>query len=92
MPYGEDHVGQICVQGHPVMRAYENNPEATAESFINGWFKTGDLGYMDEDNYLYVTGRSKEVINRGGEIISPTEIEPRSRRDGAQIAASGCSL
>ena len=75
LPFGEDHVGQICVKGHPVMHAYENNPEATAESFINGWFKTGDLGYMDEDGYLYVTGRSKEVINRGGEIISPTEIE-----------------
>ena len=71
-------VGEICVSGHPVMRAYENNPEETAKNFIGpgkAWFKTGDLGYLDEDGYLYVTGRSKEVINRGGEIIAPSEIE-----------------
>lgn len=73
MPLGT--VGEICVSGHPVMRAYENNPEETKKNFIGEWFKTGDLGYLDKDNYLYVTGRSKEVINRGGEIISPIEIE-----------------
>jgi len=68
-------VGEICVSGHPVMRAYENNPEETKKNFIGEWFKTGDLGYLDDDRYLFVTGRSKEVINRGGEIISPIEIE-----------------
>ena len=75
LPPGPEHVGQIMVKGHPVTHGYERNQEANAENFMNGWFKTGDLGYLDTDGYLYVTGRSKEVINRGGEIISPTEIE-----------------
>ena len=77
---GAEHVGEICLQGHPVFLGYENNPEETAKNFVDGgesgaWFKTGDLGYLDEDGWLFITGRSKEVINRGGEIISPTEIE-----------------
>ena len=67
--------GDIFVAGHPVMKAYENNPEETAKNFFGEWFNTGDKGYLDADNYLYLTGRSKEVINRGGEIIAPTDIE-----------------
>ena len=59
-----------------MFRGYEDNPLATAEAFFpGGWFDTGDLGYLDGGGYLYVTGRSKEVINRGGELISPFEVE-----------------
>jgi len=69
-------VGNIVVRGPPLFSGYEGNPEATEEAFFpGGWFNTGDLGWMDEDGYLYISGRSKEVINRGGEIISPFEVE-----------------
>lgn len=67
--------GEIIIRGENVMRAYERNPEANAAAFINGWFKTGDLGYLDEDGYLFITGRVKEVINRGGRKISPSEVD-----------------
>lgn len=72
-------VAHIVVKGEIVTLGYENDPVATADSYFvkqdGNWFKTGDMGWMDADGYLYVTGRSKEVINRGGEIISPAEIE-----------------
>ena len=76
--------GPICVRGEPCFRGYGILHHMTASSeqpfpgssFLpGGWFNTGDLGYMDSDGYLYITGRSKEVINRGGEIISPMEVE-----------------
>lgn len=72
--------GSICVRGGPCFRGYgklANDPnEIMPETFLKGgWFNTGDLGYLDEDGYLFVTGRSKEIINRGGEIISPMEVE-----------------
>lgn len=70
-----NETGEIVVKGTPVFEGYEGNDKATGESFANGWFKTGDVGHIDADGWLFVTGRSKEVINRGGEIISPTEIE-----------------
>ena len=54
---------------------YENNPEANATAFVNGWFRTGDQGKLDEDSYLRLTGRIKELINRGGEKISPLEVD-----------------
>lgn len=57
------------------MAGYENNPDANKTAFTNGWFRTGDLGYFDESGYLFVTGRLKEIINRGGEKISPREID-----------------
>jgi acyl-CoA synthetase (AMP-forming)/AMP-acid ligase II len=57
------------------MRGYRNNPEANAEAFIDGWFRTGDIGVIDSDGYLALTGRIKELINRGGEKISPEEVE-----------------
>lgn len=76
-PPGEE--GPICVRGEPCFRGYgkiANDANPVENSFLaGGWFNTGDLGYMDEDGYLYITGRSKEVINRGGEIISPMEVE-----------------
>jgi acetyltransferase-like isoleucine patch superfamily enzyme/acyl carrier protein len=70
-------VGRICVRGEPVFPGYLRADGTFDKSPFNeqGWFDTGDLGYMDEDGYLYITGRSKEVINRGGELISPFEVE-----------------
>ena len=80
--YGDEHpvptgtVGRIMVHGLPLFSGYEDNPKANAEAFNDaGFFDTGDLGYLDKDGYLFITGRSKEVINRGGELISPFEVE-----------------
>lgn len=67
--------GEICVQGDVVMLRYLNNPEATVESIKDGWLHTGDMGCQDEEGYIYVSGRKKEMIIRGGENIYPREIE-----------------
>ena len=58
--------GEIVIRGPNVMRGYEANPAANAVSFVNGWLRTGDQGYLDSDGYLFLTGRIKEIINRGG--------------------------
>ena len=58
-----------------VTRGYVNNPAANAAAFCDGWFRTGDQGYLDQDGYLFITGRLKELINRGGEKIAPREID-----------------
>jgi len=68
-------LGEVCIQGPNVIREYENNPEATAKSFFGEWFRTGDQGRLDAEGYLTLTGRLKELINRGGEKISPREID-----------------
>ncbi len=67
--------GEVCIKGENVTPGYDNNPEANAKGFTNGWFRTGDQGVFDEDGYLKITGRLKEIINRGGEKISPLEID-----------------
>jgi acyl-CoA synthetase (AMP-forming)/AMP-acid ligase II len=67
--------GEVVIKGPNVVRGYENNPEANASSFVDGWFRTGDQGVLDERGYLTLTGRLKEMINRGGEKISPREID-----------------
>ncbi len=67
--------GEVVVRGGNVVDGYENNPEANAAAFVDGWFRTGDQGYLDDDGYLVLTGRIKELINRGGEKISPLEID-----------------
>jgi len=59
--------GEIVIRGSNVMRGYENNPAANAASFTRGWFRTGDVGHLDAEGYLFITGRLKEIINRGGE-------------------------
>jgi len=67
--------GEVVVRGPNVMRGYRNDPDANASAFINGWFRTGDTGAMDADGYLTLIGHTKELINRGGEKISPGEVE-----------------
>jgi oxalate---CoA ligase len=67
--------GEVCIKGPNVITGYENNPEANASSFFDGWFRTGDQGFLDENGYLTLVGRLKELINRGGEKISPREID-----------------
>ena len=67
--------GEVVIRGPSVIQAYENNPEANAKSFVHGWFRTGDEGVLDSDGYLRLTGRIKELINRGGEKIAPREID-----------------
>jgi acyl-CoA synthetase (AMP-forming)/AMP-acid ligase II len=67
--------GEIVIRGANVTAGYENNPGANAEAFTDGWFRTGDQGVMDLEGYVSITGRLKEIINRGGEKISPREID-----------------
>ncbi|HEX9179488.1 MAG TPA: AMP-binding protein, partial [Burkholderiales bacterium] len=67
--------GEIVIRGENVTIGYENNAKANAEAFTNGWFRTGDQGVMDAEGYLAITGRLKEIINRGGEKISPREVD-----------------
>jgi acyl-CoA synthetase (AMP-forming)/AMP-acid ligase II len=70
-----DDIGEVVIRGRNVTAGYENNPEANAKSFTGGWFRTGDQGYLDKDGYLRLTGRLKELINRGGEKVSPLEVD-----------------
>jgi acyl-CoA synthetase (AMP-forming)/AMP-acid ligase II len=73
LPVGER--GEVVIKGPNVITGYESNPEANATSFVDGWFRTGDQGELDADGYLTLVGRLKELINRGGEKISPREID-----------------
>ncbi len=70
-----DTVGEVVVRGENVTRGYEGNDEANVKSFTNGWFRTGDQGRLDSAGYLFLTGRLKEIIIRGGEKIAPREID-----------------
>ncbi|MBL8199444.1 MAG: AMP-binding protein [Chromatiales bacterium] len=73
LPPGD--VGEVVIRGPNVTAGYRNNPEANATAFTNGWFRTGDQGVLDAQGYLRLTGRLKEIINRGGEKISPREVD-----------------
>jgi acyl-CoA synthetase (AMP-forming)/AMP-acid ligase II len=73
LPAGER--GEVVIRGANVIKGYENNPDANATSFVDGWFRTGDQGFLDPEGYLSLTGRLKEMINRGGEKIAPREID-----------------
>jgi acyl-CoA synthetase (AMP-forming)/AMP-acid ligase II len=68
-------VGEVVIRGPNVTPGYDNNPAANVKAFTNGWFRTGDQGRLDEEGYLFLTGRLKEQIVRGGEKISPLEID-----------------
>ena len=73
LPRGQ--TGQVVVRGASVMSGYDGDPTATRAAFAGDWFKTGDCGFFDDDGYLFLVGRSKEIINRGGEKIAPREVE-----------------
>ena len=73
LPVGQ--VGEIAIRGANVIQGYDGAAEIDREAFTHGWLRTGDLGYLDGDGYLFITGRLKEIVNRGGEKISPEEIE-----------------
>jgi acyl-CoA synthetase (AMP-forming)/AMP-acid ligase II len=90
---GTDQRGEIAIQGANVFRGYENNPEANAQAFVNGWFRTGDQGFLDSDCYLHLTGRIKDIIIRGGENIAPHEVDEILLRHPAVAAAVtfGCA-
>ncbi len=68
-------IGEIVIRGDNVIDGYEDAPDANARSFRDGWFYTGDTGYLDKENFLFLTGRLKEMINRGGEKITPQELD-----------------
>ena len=75
LPAGRDNVGEVVTRGMHVMKGYLNSPDATAGVFTGDWFHTGDLGYLDEDGFLFIVGRIKELIIRGGYNVYPAEIE-----------------
>jgi acyl-CoA synthetase (AMP-forming)/AMP-acid ligase II len=68
-------IGEVVIRGANVTAGYENNPSANAAAYRNGWFRTGDQGVLDDEGYLSITGRLKEIINRGGEKVSPREVD-----------------
>jgi long-chain acyl-CoA synthetase len=75
LPPGADQVGEIVLRGANIMIGYHNQPEATAKAFAGGWFHTGDLGYLDEDGFLFIVDRIKDLIIRGGYNVYPREVE-----------------
>ncbi|MGH3235136.1 MAG: AMP-binding protein, partial [Streptosporangiaceae bacterium] len=75
LPPGREHVGEILIRGHNVMKGYLGRPEATAETLRGGWLHTGDLGYMDEDGFYFIVDRAKDLVIRGGYNVYPREIE-----------------
>lgn len=73
LPWGEP--GEVCARGYAVMKGYWGDEKKTKESIIDGWMHTGDLGQIDDDGFIKIIGRSKDLIIRGGENIYPREIE-----------------
>ncbi len=88
----QGEVGEVCVRGPGVVDGYRSNPEANAASFRDGWFRTGDSGLLDAEGYVHLAGRIKELINRGGEKISPHEVEDALLKHPAVTEAVAFSL
>jgi acyl-CoA synthetase (AMP-forming)/AMP-acid ligase II len=84
---GTNQRGEVAIRGANVFRGYENNTEANTRAFANGWFRTGDEGFLDADCYLHLTGRIKDIIIRGGENIAPHEVDEILLRHAAVAAA-----
>jgi long-chain acyl-CoA synthetase len=72
---GTDELGEIVIRGHNVFAGYHNRPEATAEALVDGWFRTGDLGRIDADGFIWIVDRKKDLIIRGGFNVYPRELE-----------------
>jgi oxalate---CoA ligase len=89
---GKGETGEVVIRGPSVTAGYENNPKANAAAFTDGWFRTGDEGVIDADGYLSLTGRLKEIINRGGEKISPREIDEALMNHPAVLQAVAFAL
>ncbi len=75
LPAGKEYVGEVMIRGTNLFTRYHNNPEATAKAFTDGWFHTGDLGYIDEDGFIFIVDRKTDMIIRGGYNVYPREIE-----------------
>ncbi len=73
LPTGQ--TGEVMIRGSHVVQGYDDDPAANESAFIHGWFRTGDEGFLDADGYLFITGRLKEMINRGGEKVTPLEVD-----------------
>jgi long-chain acyl-CoA synthetase len=91
LPNGPEHIGEIVLRGHNVTKGYYKRPDETARAFRGGWFHTGDLGYQDDDGFVYVVDRKKDLIIRGGLNVYPREVEELLYRhpDVAEAAVIG---
>jgi len=91
LPPGPDTVGQLCVRGSVVIKGYLNRPEATAEAIRDGWFNTGDVARIDEDGFVFIVDRAKDMVLRGGENIYCSEVEAAiyEHDDVAEVAVFG---
>jgi long-chain acyl-CoA synthetase len=87
-PVTDGEVGELAVRGENVMSGYWNKPEATAAALEDGWYHTGDLGNMDEDGYVYLVDRAKDMIVSGGENVYSTEVEDALYRHRAVLEAA----
>lgn len=80
----KDGVGELCVRGHNIMKGYWGRPEATAETIVDGWLRTGDLATVDEDGYYFIVDRKKDLVIRGGYNVYPA----RSKRSSTNTPLS----